>query len=88
MATLQAEAGRAQDAVTTVLRGVELNPYSPRFNRLLAALNISVQAYDNAIETMKKGLELFPEDSFMRSLKEQTGNAQRQGGSSSSKKPS
>jgi len=40
-----------------------------------------------AIETMKKGLELFPEDSFMRSLKERTGNAQGQG-DSSSKNPS
>lgn len=66
---------------------VELDSYSPRLYRLIEALYISVKAYDDAIETMKKGLGLFPENSFMRSLKERSGNAQGQGGSGS-KKPS
>jgi hypothetical protein len=78
VATFQVQSGRTQDAIATVQHGLELNPYSPRLYRMLAALCISVKSYDKAIETMKKGLELFPEDSFLRSLMQKTESAKAQ----------
>jgi hypothetical protein len=80
LATIQAEAGRTQDAIATVRRGTELNAYSPRLYRLLAALYVSVRAYDDALSTMRKDLELFPEDSFIRSLVPATETAKAQAG--------
>jgi len=75
VATFQVQSGSTQDAISTVQHGLELDPYSPRLYRMLAALYISVKSYDKAIETMNKALALFPEDSFLRSLRERTGNA-------------
>jgi tetratricopeptide (TPR) repeat protein len=83
LATLQANAGRAQDAMATVKRGLKANPYSPRLYQLLAELFISIGARDDALKTMKEDLELFPEDTFMRSLIEKVQNAQGQGDSRS-----
>jgi hypothetical protein len=80
---LQANAGRAQDAMATVKRGLKANPYSPRLYQLLAELFISIGARDDALKTMKEDLELFPEDTFMRSLIEKVQNAQGQGDSRS-----
>jgi hypothetical protein len=81
LATIQAEDGKTQDAIATVKRGMELNPYSPRLFGLLAALYTSVSSYDDAMKTMQKDLELFPGDNFTRSLMRRTKTAQAQGGS-------
>jgi hypothetical protein len=78
LATIQAQAGKAQDAIATIQRRLEINPYSPRLYRLLAALYVAVKANDDALKTMKKNLELFPEDSYTRSLMERTSIAQPQ----------
>ncbi len=75
LATLQANAGRTRDAIATVKQGLEANPYAPRLYRLLAALYVSIKAYGDAQKTMKKELELFPEDSFTRSLNEKAEHA-------------
>ena len=68
LATLQAKAGKTQDAIKTIQAGLEVNPYSDRLYRLLAAFYVSENNFDDAIKTIKKAMELFPEDSFMRSL--------------------
>lgn len=77
-ATFQVKAGHAQQAIATVTRGLAANPYSPRLYRLLAALYISKKDYNDALRVMRKDLELFPEDTFMRSLLKQaeTGNSE------------
>ncbi len=81
LATLQANSGRAQDAIATIKRGLEANPYSPRLYQLMVELCISIGARDDALKIMKGELELFPEDTFMRSLIEKFENSQRQGSS-------
>ncbi|PYV15058.1 MAG: hypothetical protein DMG21_16210, partial [Acidobacteria bacterium] len=74
LATIQAQAGQTQDAVTTLQQGLKSSPYSPRLYRLLAALYVAVNAHEDALKTMKKDLELFPEDSYMRSQLKRTEN--------------
>jgi tetratricopeptide (TPR) repeat protein len=78
---IQAKDGKTQDAIATVKRGMEVNPYSPRLFGLLAALYTSVSSYDEALKTMRKDLELFPGDDFTRSLMRRIETAQAQGGS-------
>jgi hypothetical protein len=68
LGSLLAEAGRTQEAITVVELGIKLDPYSERLYKALAALNISVHRYPQALAVMKNDLELFPEDDFMRSL--------------------
>lgn len=80
LATLQAKAGKSPDAIKIIQQGLEVNPYSDKLYRLLAAFYVSVNDYGNAIKTMKKALELFPEDSFLRSLLEKAEKAAGQSG--------
>ncbi len=68
LATLLAKARRTQDVIETLRRGLELDPYSPRLYKLLAAQYVSLKDYDDALKTLKKELELFPEDALTRSL--------------------
>ena len=68
LAMLQAKAGKPQEAIATVTRGLEASPYSPRLYRLLAALYVLEKARGDALRTMKKDLEFFPEDTYMRTL--------------------
>ena len=74
LATFQVQSGKTQDAIATIQHGLQANPYSPRLYRVFAALYVAVNAHDDARKTMKKDLELFPEDSYMRSLLKQTEN--------------
>ncbi|HME00096.1 MAG TPA: tetratricopeptide repeat protein [Terriglobia bacterium] len=78
LATIQAEGGKTRDAIATVKRGMEVNPYSPRLFGLLATLYISLGSYDDALKTMQKDLELFPGDDYIRSLMQTTERAQAQ----------
>ncbi|TAM78961.1 MAG: hypothetical protein EPN47_19820 [Acidobacteria bacterium] len=68
LATLQAKAGKTQDAIGTVKRGLDLNPYSPRLYRVLTSLYVSIDNYDAAMGVLKKELELYPEDSNTRKI--------------------
>jgi hypothetical protein len=86
LATVQANAARAQDSIATVKRGLKVNPYSPRLYHLMAELYISIGAREDALKTMKEDLELFPEDTFMRSLIERVEN-ENGGGSSHREDP-
>jgi hypothetical protein len=68
LGSLLAEAGRTQEATTVVELGIKLDPYDERLYKALAVLSISAHRYAQALAVMKKDLELFPEDDFMRSL--------------------
>ena len=81
LATFQVQSGKTQDAIATIQLGLQANPYSPRLYRVLAALYVAVNAHDDALKTMKKDLELFPEDSYMRSLLKQTEDPDGKAGS-------
>lgn len=68
LANLQTRSGNTTDAIATLQRGIALNPYSSRLYKVLALQFISKKAYPDALQIMRKELELFPEDSFMRML--------------------
>ncbi len=72
LATLQVKSGRMQQAIATVTRGLQVSPYSVQLYRDLARLYLAVQDPERAVATMKKNLEIFPEDSFTRSLLQET----------------
>lgn len=67
LATIEARSGKAQDAIATVKRGMQVDPYAPRLYGLLAQLYLSVGSYDDAVKTMQRDLALFPGDDFTRS---------------------
>lgn len=67
-ANLLIRAGRIQEAIEVLKRGIDLNPYSTRLYKRLALAYIQIHQYDNALATMKQELKIFPEDSFMRML--------------------
>jgi hypothetical protein len=46
---------------------------------MLALVYLSANAYDDAVGTMKKELDFFPEDSYTRSLMKKLQDAQAQG---------
>ena len=65
---LLGRAGRMQEAITTVQRGIQLDPYDDRLYKSLALLCISARRYSEAMAAMKKELDLFPQDDFIRAL--------------------
>ncbi|MDE3181117.1 MAG: tetratricopeptide repeat protein [Acidobacteriota bacterium] len=67
-ANLLMHAGKTEEAIGVLERGIDLNPYSARLYKRLALAYIQTQQYPNALETMKQELKMFPEDSFMRML--------------------
>jgi len=68
LADMLARSGKTSQAISTLQRGLALNPYSSRLYKALALEYISIKAYREALRIMKRELELFPEDSFMRML--------------------
>ena len=68
LASLLADAGRTSEAITIAELGMKLDPYDERLYKRLAQLDIAGHRYPQALEVMKKDLELFPQDDFMRSL--------------------
>jgi hypothetical protein len=71
LATLQAKAGKVQNAIAMVQHGLDLNPYSPRLYRVLTSLYVSIEDYDAAMAILKKELDLYPEDSNSRKIIEE-----------------
>lgn len=65
---LLARSEHTADAIAVVERGIKLDPYDERLYKTLAFVNISAHRYPEALAAMKKALELFPEDDFMREL--------------------
>ena len=68
LAEALARAGRLDDAVAVLKRGIEAEPYAPPLYKSLALRYIALKQYPLAKETMQRYVELFPEDDFMRGL--------------------
>lgn len=79
LAEVLARSGRNGEAIEILKRGITLAPYSPVFYKSLALRYISIKNYPAALQTMKRHLELFPEDSFMRKLVMKVENDKREG---------
>ena len=65
---LLGRSGRTTEAIATLESAIRLHPYSNRLYKSLALLCISARRYSEAIAAMKKELDLFPQDDFMRAL--------------------
>ena len=61
-------AGRHREAAAVLERGIEASPYAPVLYKSLALEYITLKQYPRAHELIKRHVELFPEDSFMRGL--------------------
>jgi tetratricopeptide (TPR) repeat protein len=63
-----AKAGRIQEAVGALERGIALFPYEPPLYKALALHYINLKRYPEAKKTLERYVELFPEDDFVRGL--------------------
>jgi Tetratricopeptide repeat len=63
-----AQNGDMEGAIAVLKRGIALDPYYRRFYKNLAMRYIAAKRYDDALQTIKQELALFPEDSFMRKV--------------------
>jgi hypothetical protein len=68
LAEALARAGKLDDAVAVLKRGIAVEPYAPALYKSLALRYIALKQYPLAKETMERYVELFPEDDFMRGL--------------------
>jgi len=73
LATALSAEGKAQQAIATLKRGVELSPWEPRLQKLLALEHIRARQYDLAKQTLKNYLDAFPEDQLVRDLLSKVG---------------
>jgi len=67
-AEMLADQGRTDEAIIVLKKGIEISQYTPTLYKSLALRYITIKDYPAALATMKKHLELFPEDSLMRNL--------------------
>jgi tetratricopeptide (TPR) repeat protein len=63
-----AKAGRIQEAVGALERGIAVFPYEPPLYKALALHYINLKRYPEAKKTLERYVELFPEDDFVRGL--------------------
>jgi hypothetical protein len=68
LAEALARAGRVEEAISTLQRGTELDPYTPVLYKSLALHFINLKRFADARKTLERYVELFPEDDFMRGL--------------------
>jgi hypothetical protein len=61
-------AGKHQEAAAVFERGVEVSPFAPVLYKSLALEYITLKQYPRAHAVIRRHVELFPEDSFMRGL--------------------
>lgn len=64
-------AGRLEDAVKALQRGIELAPYTPVLHKSLALRYIKLRQFNEAKQTLERYVALFPEDDFVRRLLKQ-----------------
>jgi hypothetical protein len=67
--------GQQADAERFLLQGKSLFPYDERFNQKLCRLYISTNQYEKALNMLRSSSELFPEDSFLRLLRQKAEQA-------------
>lgn len=68
LAEATSRAGRMDEAIRALQRGIELNPYTPVLYKSSALHYINLKQYADAKKTMQRYAEIFPEDDFMRGL--------------------
>jgi len=68
LAEALAKAGRIQEAIGALERGIAFSPYAPALYKELALHYINLKRYLEAKKTMERYVELFPEDDFVRGL--------------------
>ena len=61
-------AGRHEEAAQIFERGIAVSPYAQVLYKSLALEFITMKQYPRAHQTIKRYVEIFPEDSFMRGL--------------------
>ncbi len=71
LANLLAGSGKSDEAIELLKDGIALNPYSIRLYKTLVLQYVKVKDYVDALSAMKRELEVFPNDSVMRSLVKQ-----------------
>jgi tetratricopeptide (TPR) repeat protein len=67
--------GQQADAERVLLQGKSLFPYDERFYQKLCRLYISTNQYEKALNMLRSSSELFPEDSFLRLLRQKAEQA-------------
>lgn len=73
LATAFSQAGKVDDAIETLKRGIELSPFAPRLHKSLVLEYVKSKQYALAKAAMQRYLELVPEDRFMRDLLNKAG---------------
>lgn len=68
LADLLAQSGQTDQAIFTLKQGIALAPFHAIFHKALALQYIHKKNYSEALQAMKRHLELFPEDALMRKL--------------------
>lgn len=68
LAEALARGGKAEEAVAVLERGIRLEPFAPVLQKGLILRLIGLARYEQARAAMKRYVEVFPEDSFMRGL--------------------
>ena len=66
LGTLLLRAGRAQEAADVVGRGIALAPYTASLYALMAECDEALRKRAAAVDTLERGLSLFPEERSMR----------------------
>ena len=68
LAEALSRAGRLEESVKVLERGIALEPLNPVLYKSLTLRLVALSRYDAARATMKRHVALFPEDSLMREL--------------------
>ena len=68
LASLLVSHGREDDSAAILAEGVRAWPLNPRLRKMLALRYVNLKRYRDASETIRRFVDLFPEDDFMRGL--------------------
>jgi hypothetical protein len=67
-ADLLVSSGQTEQAIAILNQGIAMAPFTPLFYKTLTLQYIHQKNYAKALETMKRHMELFPDDLFMAKL--------------------
>ena len=68
LASLLVSQGREDDSAAVLAEGVRAWPFNPRLRKMLALRYVNLKRYRDASQTIRRFVDLFPEDDFMRGL--------------------
>ena len=77
-AELLTRASRPTEAIAVLQQGISVDPYYQRSYKALTLLFVSQKRYQEALQVMRQELEIFPQDSFMRTLLQKGESASHQ----------